>query len=203
MRVGIAQGVAAAIGCIGLTTSAPAPRAADLVPLHVAVDGAAGATLTRDDFEVAIDGRPVTIANVTPPPSPLTIVLLLDTTNSMETYGRIDDEIGQTVVPALGPGDRIRVGGIAREPTLAPAFSSNPRDILAASRAVLSFRREDRYGPSPIWDAMDRALDVLEPESGLRALILVSDGRGTGNRYEPDCRRRSRGLVRRRRSGAV
>jgi hypothetical protein len=181
MNAGIACLAATALCGLALTASGRGQSAAGLVSLHVAVDGVVSGSLTKDDFAVAIDGRPVTIAGVTPPPSPLTIVLLLDKTSSMETYGGIDDEIAKSLVPALQPGDRVRVGGIAGRLALAPAFSANPRDIVSAARTVLSFRREERFGPSPIWDAMDRALAVLEPENGLRALILVTDGRGTGN----------------------
>jgi hypothetical protein len=168
-----------------LLASAPAATPDDLVSIHAAVEGSivgTGGVLTKDDFAVSIDGRPVAITSVTPPPTPLTIVLLLDRTISMEIYGDIDDEVGKSFVPALREGDRARLGGIASRVALAPAFSSNPREILATGRAALTFRKEERAGPSPIWDAMDRALDAIEPEPGLRAILLVSDGRGTGNR---------------------
>jgi len=166
-------------------SSAPASSPPDLVSIHVAVDGpivGSGGALTADEFVVSIDGRPTTIASLTPPPAPLTIVLLLDKTTSMETYGEIDEDVAKSLVPALQPGDRARIGGIAGRLALAPAFSSNPREILAAGRAAVAFRKEDRAGPSPIWDAMDRALDAIDPEPGVRAIVLVSDGRGTGNR---------------------
>lgn len=174
--------LAAAAYALAVIATGPAPPAADQVSLHVAVDGATGERLTKDDFEVAIDGRPVTIAGVTPPPSPLALVVLLDKTRSMETYGEVDEEIEKSIVPVLQPGDRVRVGGIASRLALAPAFSATPRDIVAAGRKALAFRKEERYGPSPIWDSIDAALSVLEPEPGLRALIVVTDGRGTGNR---------------------
>ena len=174
--------VFAIVACSVALTPGAAPRGADLVSLHVAVDGAASGTLTRDDFEVAIDGRPVAIASVTPPPTPFTLVVLLDKTSSMDTYGDIDDDVDKSLVSVLGPGDRARIGGIASRFALAPTFSANPRDIMAAGRQALSFRREERYGPSPIWDALDRAVAELEPESGLRSVILVTDGRATGNR---------------------
>jgi len=181
VNAGIVGLVAGAVCCLALTSGGLAPSAAGMVSLHVAVDGDSSGSLTADDFEVAIDGRPAAIASLTAPPSPLTLVVLLDKTGSMETYGNVDDEIGKSVVSVLRSGDRMRVGGFASRVALAPAFSANPRDIIAAGRAALSFRREERYGPSPIWDAIDRALSVLEPENGLRALILVTDGRGTGN----------------------
>jgi hypothetical protein len=174
-----------AIAACWLTPSTAPSGENDRVSIHVAVGGSnAGSegALSKDDFELSIDGRPATIASVTPPPAPLTIVLLLDRTISMETYGDMDDEVGKSFVPALRPGDRARVGGIANRLALAPAFSASPSDIIAAGRRALSFRKEERTGPSPIWDALDRAIEVLEAENGLRAILLVSDGRATGNR---------------------
>ena len=93
----------------------------------------------------------------------------------------IDDEIGKSFAPALQTGDRARVGGLANRLVLAPAFSSNPKDVVSAGRAAVSFRKEDKFGASPIWDALDQAVEQLEPEKGVRAIILVTDGRATGN----------------------
>jgi hypothetical protein len=36
-------------------------------------------------------------------------------------------------------------------------------------------------GPSPVWDAVDSAVIALESEAGRRAIILLTDGRSTGN----------------------
>ena len=44
----------------------------------------------------------------------------------------------------------------------------------------------DTHGPSPMWDAIDAAVTALAPTSGRRAVILVSDGRATGNRQSPE-----------------
>ena len=48
-------------------------------------------------------------------------------------------------------------------------------------RAAIDFPKRERFGPSPIWDALDEAIRVLAPEPGRRVVILVSDGRSTGN----------------------
>jgi VWFA-related protein len=183
----IVRSLAAAVAVVSwMATSnqAPAtmtPSSGALESIHVAVVGDAAGVLTKDDFEVLIDGKPAAIEAFTAPPQPLTIVLLLDKTASMETYGDMDAEIGKSFVPALRSADRARIGGVANRLVLAPAFSSNPRDIIAAGRAAVSFRREERFGPSPLWDAIDHAAALLAPEPGLRAIILVTDGRSTGN----------------------
>jgi VWFA-related protein len=137
--------------------------------------------LTAGDFDVRVDGQPAAIQRVTAPPVPITLVVLFDITSSMTMYGGIEDEIARSVVPSLRAGDRARVGAIANRLSLAPVFSSAPREILAAGRKAMSVRREDRYGPSPIWDALKTSADALASESGRRAILIVTDGRATGN----------------------
>jgi hypothetical protein len=165
-----------------MTSARQEPSRQDLVLIHVSVSGTeSGTPLTADAFEVLVDGNPVRIIFFKPPPSPLSVVLLLDKSASMEVYGDIDDQIGKAFAPALKPGDRARVGGIANRLVLAPAFSSNPRDVASAGRSAVAFRRQDKFGPSPIWDAVDHVVGQLESETGVRAIILVTDGRATGN----------------------
>ncbi|HET7218272.1 MAG TPA: hypothetical protein VFJ02_09490 [Vicinamibacterales bacterium] len=160
----------------------PAPR---LVPIHAAVTTSNGTLvpdLSKEEFDVAIDGNRKTIERFTAPPSPLTLVLLVDMTSSMTFYTDLRDEIGRSFGPALRPGDRARVGAIAGRLLLAPRFSSRVSEIAAAGRAATDVNKDDRAGPSPIWDAVDQTVRALQDEPGVRGLILVTDGKGTGNR---------------------
>jgi len=170
------------VSCAMITSERQEPSRQDLVLIHVSVSGNEGGTpLTADDFEVVVDGDPVRLIYLRPPPTPVSIVLLLDKSASMEVYGDIDEEIGKSFAPALKAGDRARVGGLANRLVLAPAFSSNPKEVVSAGRTAVSFRKEDKFGASPIWDAIDQTVDELASEEGLRAIILVTDGKATGN----------------------
>jgi hypothetical protein len=40
---------------------------------------------------------------------------------------------------------------------------------------------DERGGPSPIWDALDKAVAVLQPRPEPRVVILLTDGEATGN----------------------
>ncbi len=156
-----------------------------IVRMHVAVTDASGAPvagLTRDDFLVSIDDGPATVEAFDGPASPMSLLFLVDVSRSMPNYTDMKDEIERSIVPAVGAADRVRVGGIANRLQLAPAFSSDPKEIVRTGKDALSFRKEDRTGPTPLWDAMDAAVTALENEQGLRAIILVTDGRSTGNR---------------------
>ncbi len=155
-----------------------------LESIEVAVTTGEGSTvagLTSDDFEVLVDGKPAPIQKLVPPPAPVTVIVLFDVTASMTNYGDIGVEIERSLVPALRPGDRARIGGIANRLVLSPAFTSVRKELIDEGRKALDFRRGDKYGPSPIWDALQESVRALEPEPGRRGIVLVSDGRATGN----------------------
>jgi VWFA-related protein len=155
-----------------------------IVPIEVAVTGPGGESvidLSREEFELAIDGKPTAVAAFTPPPAPIAVVLLLDVSASLSNYGDIGDEIERSFAPALEPVDRARVGGIASRLKLSPRFTSVRRELVSGGRTAIAFRRDEKFGPSPIWDALDATIATLEPEAGRRAVIMVTDGRSTGN----------------------
>jgi hypothetical protein len=90
--------------------------------------------------------------------------------------------IREGVLARLRDGDRIRVGSISRQIRLSSVFTGEASALSAALREVLQVPETDRYGPTPIWDAIDTAVSALESEPGQRAILLVTDGMATGNR---------------------
>jgi Ca-activated chloride channel family protein len=54
-------------------------------------------------------------------------------------------------------------------------------DMPDAFGGVPASRPALRLGPWPIWDAVDTAVASLEVEPGRRAVVLLTDGRSTGN----------------------
>jgi Ca-activated chloride channel family protein len=167
----------------GVVATTPAARQSPVL-INVAVTGEGSERvpgLTASDFEVLVDGKPTPIESVAAPPVPLTLVLILDVTASMGIYTD-SDEIVTAFADALAAGDRARVAGLAGRIQLAPRFANTPRDLTSDARTVLRFKREEKSGPSPIWDAIDAATKALEPEPGRRGLIVVTDGRATGNK---------------------
>ena len=61
--------------------------------------------------------------------------------------------------------------------TTAPAVLTSWLDGL---RATASFTTES-YGPSPLWDATHDAVSALTTPTGTNTVVLVSDGRASGN----------------------
>jgi VWFA-related protein len=183
MRHGLAPAAVALAGVIGLAWSA-ASQPAQVVSIEVAVTTSTGsmvAGLTASDFEVLVDGKPVPIHALAAPPVPLTLVALFDCTASMSTYRDLDAEIERSLAPSLRETDRARIGGIASRLALSPRFTSVRKELIEGGRKALDFPRAEMYGPSPIWDAVIEAVRALESEPGRRGLLLVTDGRATGN----------------------
>ena len=88
----------------------------------------------------------------------------------------------QTAMRAITPPDRLRVGSFSGRTILNPAFTSDAVELVSAVRAAFDMPEGDRYGPSAIWDAVDGAIGLLREEASARAVVVVTDGRATGNR---------------------
>jgi hypothetical protein len=182
LRIAVIAGAAAV--SVALTAPRTTLRASDAISIAVAVtraDGEAVAGLTKDDFELSIDNTPTVIESLSPPGAAVTMVVLFDASASVTNYGNLHAEIERSIVPALGEGDRVRIGAIARRLLLGDRFNSAPRDILADGRRLLAVGDDEKTGPSPIWDAIDTSIRALESEPGRRAILIASDGRATGD----------------------
>jgi hypothetical protein len=80
------------------------------------------------------------------------------------------------------PGDRVAFGTVAERLVLRPGWSSDQKSFLAVSeRAMRDADDAKRDGPSPIWDAVDVAVSLLADQPRPRAIVLVTDGKASGN----------------------
>ena len=96
------------------------------------------------------------------------------------------EPVVEGVIRRLGPQDRLRIGRVARTTTLSPTFSGDPTELVRVTQWALDIDEGGRYGPTPLWDAVDTGVSALEFEGGRRALILVTDGMSTGNHLPLD-----------------
>jgi VWFA-related protein len=202
-RTSLGAAMACCLTCVLTAASAPRPflppvappsrQPAPLVLLDVGVedtDGRAVTGLTRDDFEIIAGGatRPIE-SFAAGQERPLSLVLLVDVTVSMEATTKLSvlrTGVEKWFVDKLAPRDRVQVGSVARRTSIGPAFSGSPKALLAAVRQAFDPREEDTLGPSPIWDGIDLAVAALAKAEGRRAVVLVTDGRATGNRLSPE-----------------
>ena len=97
------------------------------------------------------------------------MVLLIDNSSSMTSrvpVGVLRTIFYQTFLPGLKPGDRMRVGGVSGRLGLNAGFTGDRRVLIEAINATLSIPDADRFGPSPILDAVDSAVTALAAEPG-------------------------------------
>jgi VWFA-related protein len=162
-----------------------------LVLVDVAVEDGGGAAvqgLAAGEVEIHSEGRTIPAATVAFNRQPLNIVLLVDVSASMardaerkQAREHLEEDLEKAFNEALQPGERARIGGFAGALKLSTAFTQDRRMLSRALDAALSHPRSTLFGPSPIWDHAATALDALATSQGRRALVLVTDGRGSGN----------------------
>lgn len=160
-----------------------AQPAAPLVTVHAVVTSASGGPvplLTGDDFELRVDdvARPVEefVARIRP-----TVALLVDVSASVFTVPGTLEEAVACLVDGLEARDRLRVGAVARHLYLGPV-RSDYKSARSDVQHALNPRVEHIVGPTPLWDALAFVASELAKEPGPSAILLVTDGRSTGNR---------------------
>jgi VWFA-related protein len=170
---------------LGLTAGAllhaqqPAFRAnASTVSVHATVVDRTGHViggLTRDDFEVYDNGRlqPITVFDAGQ--RPISIVVMLDRSSSMQPNAARVEAAARAFVATLLPGDRVRIGTFADEIRIQPdGFTSEPATLYG-----IIDRSPAPGGATPLWRATNLALDALVPEEGQRVVLVFTDGRDT------------------------
>jgi Ca-activated chloride channel family protein len=146
--------------------------------------------LTRADFEIVSDGVSASLTSVSPGPLALHTLLVADLTASVtgrlrgvwvmpwpEAFSLAADRL----ITDVRTADRARMMGMIGSRFVPSAAWSNDR--LTLQRALRVFVIPDGIvEPTPLWDAVDEALTLFPPEAERRAIVLVTDGRASGNR---------------------
>jgi hypothetical protein len=109
------------------------------------------------------------------------VVVLVDISTShvypdTETEHQLIQAV-QHVAASRAFGVTLRFGAFAGGVKIAPPVGGirSVRDSL-----LLMFSVSPRY-PSPLWDSINAAIDLLSSDSGTRAVVVVSDGKASGN----------------------
>lgn len=151
----------------------------DAVRVFVTVtdrDGRLVTTLTRDDFEVRDEGKPQPITLFDNSPQPIRLIVMLDVSGSMEGNLPLLRAASEQLFTRLRPDDKVRVGAFGHEIVISPSFTRNPDELR---RALPDGIAQD--APTPLWRAVDEALDAFGGDGDERRVILVlSDGKDSG-----------------------
>lgn len=151
----------------------------DAVRVFVTVtdgDGRLVTTLTQKDFEIRDEDKPQPITLFDNSPQPIRLVVMLDVSGSMEGNLPLLRAAAQQLFARLRPDDVARIGTFGREVDISPSFTRDVDALLAALPKMIA-----PDAPTPLWRALDEALDAFDKESDTRAVILVlSDGKDSG-----------------------
>jgi Ca-activated chloride channel family protein len=134
--------------------------------------------LTREDFEILDNGRPVPITVFDSEVRPITVVVMLDTSASMTLTLDLLKAAAEQFLIRLLPGDRAKVGAFNDKIQILPAggFLGDRDELIAILRNDL------QYGnPTRLWDAVDRSLDALGGVEGRRVVLVFTDGDDTAS----------------------
>jgi Ca-activated chloride channel family protein len=127
--------------------------------------------LKPEDFTVLDNGQPAAITVFSSVTQPITAVLLLDMSDSMDdNVVRVREAAGR-LVDALEPTDRLRIGTFGAEIVMSPILTSDKRLL----HRVL---REELWpgGSTRLWQALDAAMQSLANETGRRTIVALTDG---------------------------
>ena len=151
----------------------------DAVRVFVTVtdgDGRLVTTLTRDDFDVRDDGKPQPITLFDATPQPVRLIVMLDVSGSMEGNLPLLRAAAEQLFGRLRPDDGARVGTFGHEIAIGSSFTRNPDELREKLPNTIA-----PDAPTPLWRAVDEALDTFGEEGEERRVILVlSDGKDSG-----------------------
>jgi Ca-activated chloride channel homolog len=153
--------------------------AGDAVHVYATVtdrDGRLVTNLTQDAFEVRDEGKPQPITLFDNTARPIRLIVMLDVSGSMEGNLSLLRAAAEQLFTRLRDEDRARVGTFGEQITISSAFSRDPNELRKAL--------PDRIAPdapTPLWRAVDEAMDAFGSEGDERRVILVlSDGKDSG-----------------------
>ena len=146
----------------------------DLVEVYTTVTDTSGeplAGLTRDDFIVTDNDEPQTIEAFAAGEFPLSLAVALDRSFSIssERLSAVGSAL-RGFISELRPTDQVMVLAIGSETEVLAPLSTDHAKTIAALKGL------EPWGTTPLHDAILQALGEIQPASGRRALVLLSDG---------------------------
>jgi Ca-activated chloride channel family protein len=128
--------------------------------------------LSRDDFSIEDNGKRQPLTLFANDIQPITVVMLLDRSGSMQPNFDVEEQAAAAFVRTMGPADKARIGSFSR------SIQIDPPDFTSDRDALLKILRDDlqKDGPTPLWNAVDSAIDKLLLEQGRRVVLVFTDG---------------------------
>ena len=173
--------VACVLGALGAAGGQQVFRGGrDVVRVFVTVtdkDGRLVTDLKQDSFEVKDEGKPQPITQFDNSPQPIRLIVMLDVSGSMEGNLPLLRAASGELFSRLGADDMARVGSFGHDVTISETFTHDAHELNAALP-----NRIAPDAPTPLWRAVDQAMDAFGNVDDRRKVILVlSDGKDTGS----------------------
>ena len=128
--------------------------------------------LSREDFAVDDNGKRQTLTLFANDIQPITLVMLLDRSGSMKPNFELEEQAAEAFVRAMLPNDKARIGSFGNRIQIDPPEFTSDRDALV--RILHTELQKD--GPTPLWNAVNTAIDKLLLEPGRRVVLVFTDG---------------------------
>ncbi len=133
--------------------------------------------LSKENFTIYDNGKPQPASLFANDPQPITMTVMLDTSGSMAPNVGLVRNATMALVSYLKPDDQVRLGTFGGRITLSPAFTNNGDDL-----ARFVWQRLQPGGGTPLWDAVDIAMDTLADRTGRRVVLVFTDGKDSQSR---------------------
>jgi Ca-activated chloride channel homolog len=167
------------IGTAALGRQQPVFRAgSEIVRVFVTVTDGEGrlvTTLTQGDFIVRDEGKPQPITVFDHAPQPIRLIVMLDVSGSMEGNLPLLRAAARQLIARLRPDDGARIGTFGHEITISPVFTRDADELQSTLPQGIA---ED--APTPLWSAVDKALDAFGREEARHVILVLSDGKDSG-----------------------
>jgi VWFA-related protein len=128
--------------------------------------------LEQDAFEIDDNGKKQALTVFGNYNQPITVVLMLDRSGSMQRVFGLVEKAAEAFVEQLGPDDKARIGSFSNRIQVDPReFTSDHDELLAILRRELQ-----DAGPTPLWNAVNVAITALAHQEGRRVVLVFTDG---------------------------
>jgi VWFA-related protein len=139
--------------------------------------------LSKGDFDVTDDGQPQSIVSFAHGDEPVTLILLLDVSGSMQKYLDQISLEAREALDHLRPGDRVALMVFAKNTAVAQGFSDN---LAETARNIGSALKNWDVGSSTMINSavVDAAhyMDKHAGPGGRRAILILTDNLSTSYR---------------------
>jgi Ca-activated chloride channel homolog len=176
MKSIVSLGIVLLLGSVIAAAQQPTFRSgARTVAVYATVaqkDGRLVTDLPREAFEIRDQGKPQPITVFSTDVQPVSVVMMLDHSGSMRGNVGLVEQAAEAFIKNLGPGDTARIGTFAERIVIQPeSFTSDQGSLIRILRSG-----QPVIGPTPLWNALDMAVEALRGREGRKVVLVFSDG---------------------------